>query len=121
MLRVLIYCSAKSFTSLQKSDSLPNVGRRLIPAHAVPIEKKAAALPPHCLQEYDVTLKLLLQGAARLTMRELTGTAIVKWLDVELPKVQNFAARPARRDDYRRFGSPGIAEQQRRGHAAAHG
>ena len=22
-------------------------------------------------------------------MRELTGTAIVKWLDVELPKVQN--------------------------------
>src|ERR1039457_3946072 len=41
------------------------------------------------LQEYDVTLKLLLQGDATLTMRELTGTAIVKWLDVELPKVQN--------------------------------
>ena len=41
------------------------------------------------MQEYDVTLKLLLQGSARLTMRELTGTAIVKWLDVELPKVQN--------------------------------
>src|SRR5882672_9587270 len=41
------------------------------------------------MQEYDVALKLLLQGSARLTMRELTGTAIVKWLDVELPKVQN--------------------------------
>ena len=65
------------------------MGRRLIPAHAVPIEKKAAALVPHSLQEYDVTLKFLLQGAATLTMRELTGTAIVKWLDVELPKVQN--------------------------------
>src|SRR5713101_6727259 len=41
------------------------------------------------MQEYDVALKLLLQGSAKLTMRELTGTAIVKWLDVELPKVQN--------------------------------
>jgi hypothetical protein len=41
------------------------------------------------MQEYDVTLKLLLQGSTSLTMRELTGTAIVKWLDVELPKVQN--------------------------------
>src|SRR5262249_47279845 len=36
-----------------------------------------------------IALNLLLQGSARLTMRELTGTAIVKWLDVELPKVQN--------------------------------
>src|ERR1035438_5919456 len=41
------------------------------------------------MQEYDVALKLLLQGSAKLTMRELTGTAIAKWLDVELPKVQN--------------------------------
>jgi hypothetical protein len=41
------------------------------------------------MQEYDVTLKLLLQGSASLTMRELTGTAIVMRLDVELPKVQN--------------------------------
>jgi len=38
---------------------------------------------------YDAALKLLLQGRATLTMRELTGTAIAKWLDVELPKVQN--------------------------------
>jgi len=41
------------------------------------------------MQEYDVALKSLLQGSASLTMRELTGTAIAKWLDVELPKVQN--------------------------------
>jgi len=41
------------------------------------------------MQEYDVALKLLLRGSAKLTMRELTGTAIEKWLDVELPKVQN--------------------------------
>jgi hypothetical protein len=31
----------------------------------------------------------LLQGSASRTLRELTGTAIAKWLDVELPKVQN--------------------------------
>jgi predicted transposase YdaD len=41
------------------------------------------------MQEYDVALKLLLQGSASLTMRELTGTTVAKWLDVELPKVQN--------------------------------
>ena len=41
------------------------------------------------MQDYDVALKLLLQGSARLTMRELTGTVVEKWLDMELPKVQN--------------------------------
>jgi predicted transposase YdaD len=41
------------------------------------------------MQEYDVALKLLLRGSARLTMRELTGMVVDKWLDVELPKVQN--------------------------------
>jgi hypothetical protein len=41
------------------------------------------------MQDYDVTLKLLLQGSANATMRALTGTAVAKWLDVELPKVQN--------------------------------
>jgi hypothetical protein len=40
------------------------------------------------MQEYDAALKLLLKGSATLTVRELTGTAIAKWLDVELPKVQ---------------------------------
>jgi len=39
------------------------------------------------MQEYDVALKLLLRGSARLTMRELTGTAVETWLDVELSKV----------------------------------
>jgi hypothetical protein len=41
------------------------------------------------VQEYDVTLKLLLRGSAKLTIRELTGAAVEEWLDVELPKVQN--------------------------------
>jgi len=41
------------------------------------------------MQEYDVALKLLFQGSAALTMRELTGTVVAKWLDVGLPKVRN--------------------------------
>jgi hypothetical protein len=40
------------------------------------------------MQEYDVALKVLLQSQARRTISELTGTAVAKWLDVELPKVQ---------------------------------
>ncbi|HXM41074.1 MAG TPA: DUF4351 domain-containing protein [Bryobacteraceae bacterium] len=40
------------------------------------------------MQEYDVALKLLLKGSATIAVRELTGTVVVKWLDVELPKVQ---------------------------------
>jgi hypothetical protein len=41
------------------------------------------------MQKYDVTLKLLLQGPARRTVLALTGCAVEKWLNVELPKVQN--------------------------------
>jgi len=41
------------------------------------------------MQKYDVTLKLLLQGPSRLTLFALTGGAVEKWLNVELPKVQN--------------------------------
>jgi hypothetical protein len=41
------------------------------------------------MQKYDVTLKLLLQGQAKLTMLELAGGTVEKWLNVELPKVQN--------------------------------
>jgi hypothetical protein len=41
------------------------------------------------MQKYDITLKLLLQGPAKLTMLELAGGAVEKWLNVELPKVQN--------------------------------
>jgi predicted transposase YdaD len=41
------------------------------------------------MQEYDITLKLLLQTAASVTIRELTGTAIKTWLNVELPEVRN--------------------------------
>jgi hypothetical protein len=41
------------------------------------------------MQEYDVALTVPLQSQATRTISELTGTAIAKWLDVELPKVQN--------------------------------
>ena len=41
------------------------------------------------MQEYDTVLKLLLRGSAKRTMQELTGVKIAKWLDVELPKIQN--------------------------------
>jgi hypothetical protein len=41
------------------------------------------------VQDYDVALKLLIQGSATFVMRQLTGMAVAKWLDVELPKVQN--------------------------------
>jgi hypothetical protein len=44
------------------------------------------------MQEYDVALKLLLQGSSSRIVRELTGTTVEKWLDVELPKVQNSRA-----------------------------
>jgi hypothetical protein len=52
-------------------------------------ERNAADIPPLSVQDYDVALKLLLQGPASTTMRELAGTAVAKWLNVELPKVQN--------------------------------
>ena len=41
------------------------------------------------MHEYDVTLKMLLRGSARMAFEALTGGAVEKWLDVELPKVQN--------------------------------
>lgn len=41
------------------------------------------------MQEYDAALKLLLQSSATVAMRELTGTTVERWLDVELPNVQN--------------------------------
>lgn len=40
------------------------------------------------MNEYDVTLKLLLQGSADLTMRLLTGGPVQRWLNVELPEIQ---------------------------------
>jgi predicted transposase YdaD len=41
------------------------------------------------MQGYDAALKQLLRGPATLTMRELTGTAVREWLNVELPNVRN--------------------------------
>jgi len=41
------------------------------------------------MHEYDVTLKMLLRGSAEKPLHALTGVAVDKWLDVELPKIQN--------------------------------
>jgi len=34
------------------------------------------------MHEYDVTLKMLLRGSARMAFQALTGGAVEKWLDV---------------------------------------
>ena len=39
------------------------------------------------MHEYDVVLKLLLQGSARQTLLQVTHMPIVQWLNVELPEV----------------------------------
>ncbi len=41
------------------------------------------------MQDYDVTLKLALQGTAGLVLRTLTGVHIERWLNVELPEFRN--------------------------------
>ena len=47
------------------------------------------------MQDYDVTLKLLLRGgeqgksSAGMAFQALTGGQVERWLDIELPKVQN--------------------------------
>lgn len=41
------------------------------------------------MHEYDVALKMLLRGSARMLFQALTGGPVEKWLDIELPKVRN--------------------------------
>ena len=41
------------------------------------------------MQEYDDAFKLLFRRAAPRAIQLLSGTSIVQWLDVELPKTQN--------------------------------
>jgi predicted transposase YdaD len=41
------------------------------------------------MQDYDVSLKMLLRDSARLTLRQIAGSPVTNWLNVELPKVQN--------------------------------
>jgi Domain of unknown function (DUF4351) len=41
------------------------------------------------VHEYDTTLKALLQEPAEVTVQELAGEAVEKWLPVELPEVRN--------------------------------
>jgi Domain of unknown function (DUF4351) len=42
------------------------------------------------MHEYDISLKLLLRGSGSGALRELTGGIVIeKWLDVEMPEMQN--------------------------------
>lgn len=41
------------------------------------------------MQQYDTTLKLLLQRAAQQSIQELTGARVARWLNVELPELGN--------------------------------
>jgi hypothetical protein len=41
------------------------------------------------MHEYDITLKLLLRGSAGMAFQALTGGLVERWLDIELPKMQN--------------------------------
>ena len=41
------------------------------------------------MHEYDITLKLLLRGSAAMAFQALTGGPVERWLDIELPKMQN--------------------------------
>jgi predicted transposase YdaD len=41
------------------------------------------------LNGYDATLKLLFQRSGASALRQLTGVAVERWLNVELPRVQN--------------------------------
>lgn len=41
------------------------------------------------MQDYDATLKTLLRGSAEKLFEDLTGAAVARWLDIELPKIQN--------------------------------
>jgi hypothetical protein len=41
------------------------------------------------MHEYDVAFKLILQQSVGIAIREIAGTTIAKWLDVELPEVRN--------------------------------
>jgi hypothetical protein len=86
-------CGGVSATPMEPT--VRPVGRRRylpwnLPPCSFACEIKTATVPPlSVVQEYDVTLKSVLRGSAKLTMRELTGTSVARWLDVELPKVQN--------------------------------
>ena len=44
------------------------------------------------MQDFDVASKLLLRRSAKRAMLELADVVIEKWIDVELPKVQNTRA-----------------------------
>jgi predicted transposase YdaD len=40
------------------------------------------------MHEYDTVLKILLQGSANSILEQITGIRVARWLNVELPEVQ---------------------------------
>jgi predicted transposase YdaD len=40
------------------------------------------------MHEYDTVLKVLLQGSANSILEQITGAKVARWLNVELPEVQ---------------------------------
>jgi hypothetical protein len=44
------------------------------------------------MQDYDGTLKLLLQASAASVLRQLTGMTITRWLNAEMPRVKTMRA-----------------------------
>ena len=54
------------------------------------------------MYEYDVALKLLLRETGNRITRHLSGTAVQKWINVELP-VQNISEAPPQTDKIYRF------------------
>jgi len=40
------------------------------------------------MHEYDTVLKVLLQGSANSILEQITGVRVARWLNVELPQVQ---------------------------------
>jgi hypothetical protein len=41
------------------------------------------------MQQYDTVLKALLQASAYFALEQISGSKVIRWLPIELPKVQN--------------------------------
>jgi predicted transposase YdaD len=52
--------------------------------HHTRLTMESASMP-----QFDTTLKLLFQRSASTLLREIAGVSVARWLNVELPRVQN--------------------------------
>ena len=67
------------------------------------------------MQDYDAALKLLFRRAAPRAIQLLSGTSIVQWLDVELPKSQNLRMDLLGEDPYGKLHHFELQSQNDRG------